>query len=33
MAKTEKPDLPEEFEFCPATRRWFEAWRSSRATD
>lgn len=33
MAKREKPDLPEEFDFCPATRRWFETWRSSRVTD
>ena len=34
MSKREKPNLPEEgFEFCPATREWFEAWRSSRATD
>ena len=33
MAKRETPDLPEEFDFCPATRRWFETWRSSRVTD
>ncbi len=34
MSKREKPNLPEDgFEFCPATREWFEAWRSSRATD
>ena len=33
MSKREKPNLPEDgFEFCPATREWFEAWRSSRAT-
>lgn len=31
--KTQKPMLPDTFEWCPETLEWFEAWRSSRATD
>lgn len=30
----EKPGLPEGgFDFCPATRSWYDAWRRSPATD
>lgn len=30
----DKPTLPADgFDFCEATRRWFDKWRSSRATD
>lgn len=33
MAKRVKPELPEEFDFCAATRRWYAAWRDSHETD
>ena len=33
MARTEKPDLPDSFDFCDRTREWYEAWRASRCTD
>ena len=33
MTKKEKPELPDDFDFCPATRKWFEAWRSNRCTN
>lgn len=31
--KGEKPNLPDDWDWCPATLQWYEAWCSSRCTD
>ena len=34
MTQQDKPPLPSgEFEFCPATREWYDAWRQSSISD